>query len=972
MSNDTRNEPAVKPSRADLPAQPISAEVLIEKYAKGDERTIDEVRARVARALAAVEPADRRAHWEARFLQAQQRGFVPAGRIASAAGTDLTATLINCFVQPVGDSIASVDEGHPGIYTALTEAAETMRRGGGVGYDFSRIRPQGAWVGSTRSAASGPISYMRVFDRSCETVESAGSRRGAQMGVLRCDHPDIEQFIHAKDEGDLRNFNVSVGVTDAFMRAVQGDGEVELVHRAEPGPAQKEQGAYRRADGQWVYRKARARELWDQIMRSTYDHAEPGVLFLDRINQDNNLGYCETIAATNPCGEQPLPSYGCCCLGSIDLTHFVTRAFEADAGFDEAGLVEVVRVAVRMLDNVLDATVWPLPQQADEARHKRRVGLGFTGLGDALVMLGLHYDSDAARERARRVAEVMRDAAYEASVELARERGPFPLFNADLYLSAGNFASRLPQPLKERIRQHGLRNSHLLSIAPTGTISLAFADNASNGIEPAFSWTYTRKKRESDGSYKEYAVEDHAWRLHRHLKGADAKLPPAFVSALELSATAHAAMVAAVAPYVDTAISKTVNVPEDYPYADFQDLYLTAWRSGLKGLATYRPNKVLGSVLSVEPSTTAQPAPLRAADDSANQRLKLERLPAPVLTSLRWPSRPELPNGNPAWSFMIQHPHGEFALFVGELPAQAGPDLGLFGKTLPFEAWVNGAEQPRGLAAMAKTLSMDMRANDPQWLELKLDALATVAEERAFEMPFPPHGEKRLFPGVVAATAAVIRWRCEQLGALDGAGSTPVLDAMFSRDEPRTGTNGTLAWAVDVDNPATGEAFTVTLKEVQLPSGEGGLITRPCALGFSGNYPRALDGLARLLSLDMRVIDPAWIGMKLRKLLNVGEPLGHFMAPVPGERRQQVWPSTVAYVARLVIHRYAMLGVLDEQGFPLREMGILQSPSARKATAGGAVAPMAGAPCPECGNATLIHKDGCDFCTACGYVGVCG
>jgi len=480
-------------------------------------------------------------------------------------------------------------------------------------------------------------------------------------------------------------------------------------------------------------------------------------------------------------------------------------------------------------------------------------------------MLGLHYDSDAARERARRIAEVMRDAAYDASVELARERGPFPLFNADLYLSAGNFASRLPQPLKERIRQHGLRNSHLLSIAPTGTISLAFADNASNGIEPAFSWTYTRKKREPDGSYKEYAVEDHAWRLHRHLKGADAKLPAAFVSALELSATAHAAMVAAVAPYVDTAISKTVNVPEDYPYADFQDLYLTAWRSGLKGLATYRPNKVLGSVLSVEPSTTAQPAPLRAADDSANQRLKLERLPAPVLTSLRWPSRPELPNGNPAWSFMIQHPHGEFALFVGELPAQAGPDLGLFGKTLPFEAWVNGAEQPRGLAAMAKTLSMDMRANDPQWLELKLDALATVAEERAFEMPFPPHGEKRLFPGVVAATAAVIRWRCEQLGALEGAGSTPVLDAMFSRDEPRTGTNGTLAWAVDVDNPATGEAFTVTLKEVQLPSGEGGLITRPCALGFSGNYPRALDGLARLLSLDMRVIDPAWIGMKLRQ-----------------------------------------------------------------------------------------------------------
>jgi len=972
MPSKSSSGDAATVARASLPAQPISQEVLLEKYAKGDEQSVEAVRLRVARALAAVEPAAQRAQWEARFVDAQRRGFVPAGRIASAAGTDLTATLINCFVQPVGDSIAQVEDGFPGIYTALTEAAETMRRGGGVGYDFSRIRPKGAWVGSTRSSASGPISYMRVFDRSCETVESAGSRRGAQMGVLRCDHPDIELFIHAKDEGDLKNFNVSVGVTDEFMRAVQDDAEVELVHRAEPGQAQKAEGAFRRADGLWVYRRVRARELWDQIMRSTYDHAEPGVLFLDRINQDNNLRYCETISATNPCGEQPLPPYGCCCLGSIDLTHFVTQPFEADAGFDDAGLAEVAAVAVRMLDNVLDATVWPLPQQQQEAAAKRRIGLGFTGLGDALAMLNLHYDSDAARERARRIAELLRDAAYAASVELARERGPFPLFNADLYLSAGNFASRLPQALKDRIRQHGLRNSHLLSIAPTGTISLAFADNASNGIEPAFSWTYTRKKREPDGSFKEYAVEDHAWRLHRHLKGTDAKLPPAFVSALELSATAHAAMVAAVAPYVDTSISKTVNVPEDYPYADFQDLYLTAWRSGLKGLATYRPNKVLGAVLSVEPATTAQPVPLRAADDGANQRLKLERLPAPVLTSLRWPSRPDLAAGNPAWSFMIQHPHGEFALFVGELPAQAGPDLGLFGKTLPFEVWVNGAEQPRGLAALAKTLSMDMRANDPQWLKLKLDALATVAEERAFEMPFPPHGEKRLFPGVVAATAAVIRWRCEMLGALDGAGSTPVLDAMFSRDEPRTGPHGTLAWSVDVHNPATGEEFALTLKEVQLPSGDGGLSTRPCALGFSGNYPRALDGLARLLSLDMRVIDPAWIGMKLRKLLNVGEPLGHFMAPVPGERRQQVWPSTVAYVARLVIHRYAMLGVLDEQGFPLQEMGILQPPRERKAAVGEAIAPMAGAPCPECGNRTLIHKDGCDFCTACGYVGVCG
>ena len=968
---ETRKSADAPHTQHNLPAQPISEEVLVEKYAKGGERSITAVHARVARALAQAEPAEQRKQWEERFAAALDAGFVPAGRIQSAAGTDLSATLINCFVQPVGDSIAQDDEGHPGIYTALTEAAETMRRGGGVGYDFSRIRPRGAWVGSTQSSASGPVSYMRVFDRSCETVESAGARRGAQMGVLRCDHPDVEEFIHAKDEGDLKNFNISVGVTDAFMEAVQGDAEFELVHRAEPGMAQKAAGAYQKADagghGLWVYRKIRARDLWDQIMRSTYDHAEPGVLFLDHINRDNNLTYCETIASTNPCAEQPLPPYGCCCLGSIDLTRFVRDPFEPNAAFDDAAFVKVAKVATRMLDNVLDVTVWPLPQQQQEARNKRRVGLGFTGLGDALVMLNLRYDTPEARAMARRISETMRDAAYEASSELARERGSFPLFNADLYLSGNTFASRLPQAVKDRIRANGLRNSHLLSIAPTGTISLAFADNASNGIEPAFSWTYTRKKRMPDGSFKEYAVEDHAWRLYRHLKGEKAPLTNAFVTALEMSAKAHEAMVAAVAPCIDTAISKTVNVPADYPYEDFQHLYLDAWQSGLKGLATYRPNAVLGSVLSVAPTAAA---PLQI--DDKNRRLALDRLPAPVLSSLRWPGRPELPGGNPAWTFMINHPFGSFALFVGELAPEGG------GSPQPFEVWVNGAEQPRGLGAMAKTLSMDLRANDPAWLQLKLDALATVAEERSFEMAFPPHGENRLFPGVVAATAAEVRWRCEQLKALPRLGSkapTPVIDAMFSRDEPRTGPSGTLAWSVDVENPATGENFTLTLKEVTLPSHDGGTVTRPCAVGFSGNYPRAMDGLARILSLDMRVIDPAWIGMKLRKLLNYAEPLGHFMAFVPGlphgERRQQVWPSTVAYLARLIIHRYAMLGVLDEQGFPLRDMGVLESPKA----GGNAVttpALQAGSVCPECGNPTVIHKDGCDFCTACGYVGQCG
>ncbi|CAN5201496.1 hypothetical protein BH11PSE9_BH11PSE9_34380 [soil metagenome] len=961
----------IAPTLQNLSAQDISIEVLLEKYAKGQETSIEAVNRRVAHALAQAEVPAQRAQWEARFAEALRAGFVPAGRIQSAAGTELSATLINCFVQPVGDSISQVEDGHPGIYTALTEAAETMRRGGGVGYDFSRIRPRGAWVGSTQSSASGPVSYMRVFDRSCETVESAGARRGAQMGVLRCDHPDIEEFIRAKDGGDLKNFNLSVGVTDAFMEAVQDGTSVKLVHRAEPGVAQKDAGAHQESasdGGLWVYRERPARELWDQIMRSTYDHAEPGVLFLDQINRDNNLSYCESISATNPCAEQPLPPYGCCCLGSIDLTRFVREPFEGAAHFDEAAFAGVARVATRMLDNVLDVTVWPLPQQREEARSKRRIGLGFTGLGDALVMLNLRYETEPARAMAHRIAEAMRDAAYEASVDLAKERGAFPLFNADLYLTGTTFASRLPQALRDRIRAHGLRNSHLLSIAPTGTISLAFADNASNGIEPAFSWRYTRKKRMPDGSLKEYAVEDHAWRLYRHLKGAAVALTPAFVTALELSAQAHEAMVAAVAPCIDTAISKTVNVPADYPYTDFQHLYLDAWQSGLKGLATYRPNSVLGSVLSVTPVAEAEPAaPLRI--DDANRRLALDRLPPPVLSSLRWPGRPDLPSGNPAWTFMVHHPFGDFALFVGELAAADG------GLSQPFEVWVNGAEQPRGLGALAKTLSMDLRANDAAWLQLKLDALATVAEERAFEMPFPPHGERRLFPGVVAATAAVIRWRCEQLKALPSlgcSGPTPVMDAMFSVTEPLTGPSGTLAWAVDIDNPATGEKFTLTLKEVTLPGPDRAAVTRPCAVGFSGNYPRALDGLARLLSLDMRVIDPAWIGMKLRKLLNYAEPLGHFMAFVPGlprgERRQQTWPSTVAYMARLIIHRYAMLGVLDEQGFPLRDMGVLEA----SGEANDRASVMAGRVCTECGNATVIHRDGCDFCTACGDVGQCG
>ena len=944
-------------SRLAIPDQQVSIDVLLEKYAKGGEQTVDEVRKRVAKALAAIEKDP--AHWENEFFHALRGGFIPGGRVNSAAGTDLKATLINCFVQPVGDSVSQAVDGKPGIYVALMEAAETMRRGGGVGYDFSSIRPKGAYVKGTHSSASGPISYMRVFDRSCETVESAGARRGAQMGILRCDHPDVEEFIHAKDHGDLKNFNVSVAVTDAFMRAVESDGPWELVHKAKPR-GKDGVAPVQRADGNWVYTTEKARDLWQQIMQSTYHHAEPGVVFIDRMNEDDNLSYCETIEATNPCGEQPLPSYGCCCRGSINLTRFVVDAFTPKARFDFGAFGRVVRPSVRMLDNVLDVTVWPLELQHKEAQAKRRVGLGFTGLGDTLIMLGLKYDTEEARVMGAKIAEAMRDESYAASAEIAKEKGAFPLFDAAQYLAEPRFASRLPDQVKQDIARHGMRNSHLLSIAPTGTISLAFADNASNGIEPPYSWTYQRKKREADGSKKTYDVEDYAWRLYKHIGGDVEKLPPQFVTALEISALDHMRMVAVVAPFVDSAISKTVNVPEDYPYAQFESLYMEAWKAGLKGITTYRPNAVLGSVLSVGTETKpaqAQPNDLDTSD--VDRRIRLDAAPEPALCSLRWPGRPGLPGGNPSWTYMVESPFGRFAIFVGHVEN---------GTQYPFEVWVNGNEQPRGIGAVAKTLSMDMRAQDKKWLRTKLDMLARSGGD-AFGCALPPEGKVTRVPSVVAAFARIVRFRVDQLGALKhDDGKSPVLDALFAKKEPKTGTDGTMSWTVDILNPVSGDDFVLMLKELVLPNGQ----RRPYSVWLAGVYPRALDGLCKLLSLDMRVIDPAWIGMKLRKLLSYDEPLGDFMARVPGEDRQQNFPSTVAYMARLIIHRFAMLGILDERGFPVTDMGVLEMPEEDRRGSDYALKPVHGKPCKECGNAAVIKKDGCEFCTACGAIGACG
>jgi len=956
------------PESLELASQQVSHDVLLEKYAKGDETSIEDLRRRVARVLAMTETDPER--WNEVFYRAQGEGFIPAGRINSAAGTDLCATLINCFVQPVGDSITEVVDDKPGIYTALAEAAETMRRGGGVGYDFSAIRPKGAFVRGTHSRASGPISYMRVFDRSCETVESAGSRRGAQMGVLRCDHPDIMEFVHAKDTtGELTNFNISVAVTDTFMRAVENDEEFELVHKVEPGEDLKQGGAYRREDGLWVYRKINARELWSDITASTYDHAEPGVLFIDRMNRDNNLHYCEVIEASNPCGEQPLPSYGCCCLGSLNLTCFVREPFTNQARFDYDAFTRVIEPAVRMLDNVLDVTVWPLPQQKREADNKRRIGLGFTGLGDALVMLGLRYDTNEARAMAARVAEHLRDTAYRASIALAREKGAFPLFDADRYLASG-FAQRLPEDIRAQIREHGIRNSHLLSIAPTGTISLAFADNASNGIEPPYSWTYRRIKRMPDDSSRVYTVEDHAYRLYRQGGGDVNHLSDAFVTALQISALDHMRMLQAVQPYIDTSISKTVNVPEDYNFDDFRDLYLEAWRSGLKGLATFRPNTITGAVLQTgEGKEDEKTQPQDFDESDPDRRISLDHIPKPALASLRWPGRPVLPNGNPAWTYMVEHPNGtKFALFVGHIE---NGRLAGDSKVYPFEVWVNGAEQPRGLGALAKTLSMDMRANDRAWLKHKLESLMKASGDDAFALPMPPDGKPRWVPSLVSAVATLINYRLEELGVFAQAeDEKPVLDALMSPKEPKTGTDGTMSWTVDIYNPATGDDFVLGLKELVLPGGQ----RCPYSVWLAGEYPRSLDGLCKVLSFDMRVVDPAWIGAKLRKLLNYPEPQGDFLAWVPGKKRQQSWPSTIAYMARLIIHRFAMLGILDEEGYPVEPMGILDLPEGvvplQRAAGAQEVTP--GKRCQTCGAYAVIRKDGCDFCTACGELGGCG
>ncbi len=549
------------------------------------DKTVADTWARIAHALAEGEAPEARAVWAERFEGAlRDFEFLPAGRVIAGAGTGRNVTLFNCFVM------GTIPDDMSGIFAHLREAALTMQQGGGIGYDFSTLRPKGAPVKGVGADASGPLSFMDVWDAMCRTIMSAGSRRGAMMGTMRCDHPDIEAFIEAKREpGRLRMFNLSVLVTDAFMQAVKDGGPWEL-----------------KFDGT-TFRTVEARELWDRIMRATYAYAEPGVIFIDRINRANNLHYAETIAATNPCGEQPLPPYGACLLGSFNLARLVREPFTENARLDIERLREVVPLAVRMLDNAIDVSRFPLDAQAEEARAKRRIGLGVTGLADALIMCRARYGSDAAIRLAGEWMREIERAAYLASAELAAEKGAFPLYDADKYL-AGEMIGKLDADVRAAIEKHGIRNALLTSIAPTGTISL-FADNVSSGLEPVFSFSYTRHILQPDGSRKDEEVSDYAYRLFRRIFGEKAELPSYFVDAQRLTPPEHVVMQAAIQKYVDSSISKTINVPADIDFEAFKDVYAQAYELGCKGCTTYRPNDVTGAVLEVrkpEPEVAAE------------------------------------------------------------------------------------------------------------------------------------------------------------------------------------------------------------------------------------------------------------------------------------------------------------------------------------------------------------------------------
>ena len=701
------------------------------------DRTVEDSWRRIARALAEVEKEP--AVWEERFYGALAGfKFLPAGRITAGAGTGRNVTLFNCFVM------GTVPDSMGGIFDGLKEAALTMQQGGGIGYDFSTIRPRGAEVKGVAADASGPLSFMDVWDAMCRTIMSAGSRRGAMMATMRCDHPDVEAFIEAKkDPARLRMFNLSVLVTDPFMDAVKADGPWELVF-----------------DGR-VYRTVQARDLWNKIMRNTYDFAEPGVIFIDRINKANNLGYVETIAATNPCGEQPLPPYGACLLGSINMATLVTAPFTAQAEMDPKALADLVRLAVRMMDNVVDASRFPLPQQEAEARAKRRIGLGVTGLADALLMLGLRYGSPEAAAQTEKWMHAIARASYLASVDLAKEKGAFPLFDAKGYLASGNMM-QMDADVRDAIATHGIRNALLTSIAPTGTISL-YAGNVSSGIEPVFAYGYTRKVLQKDGSRTEEEVVDYAVRLWRELKG-DAPLPDYFVNAQTLPPLDHVRMQAAAQKWVDSSISKTINCPEDISFDAFKEVYMAAWDQGCKGCTTYRPNDVTGSVLSVSESSDKTPSEAPAQAQGGEVIYLSEPL-----------ERPAALEGH---TYKVKWPGSEHALYI------TINDVVISGHRRPFEVFINSKnmEHFAWTVALTRMISAVFRRGGD---------ISFVVEE--LKAVFDPRGgawmEGRYIPSILAAIGGVIERHLIAIGFIEGEGlglkSDPKAEVMVVGGSPR-------------------------------------------------------------------------------------------------------------------------------------------------------------------------------------------
>jgi len=713
------------------------------------DRDVTDSWSRVALALAEAEAPGRWVAHAKDFAHALAgHKFLPAGRILAGAGTGRSVTLFNCFVM--GTIADSMD----GIFSALREAALTLQQGGGIGYDFSSLRPKGAAVAGVGADASGPVSFMDVWDAMCRTIMSAGSRRGAMMATLAVNHPDIEEFITAKrTPGRLSNFNLSVLVSDAFMAAVKADADWPLTFAGK------------------TYRTVRAKALWDSIMRSTYDFAEPGVIFIDRINRENNLGYCETISATNPCGEQPLPPYGACLLGSINLARLVHRPFESDAAVDLEELEQLVATAVRMMDNAIDVSRFPLEAQAHEARAKRRIGLGVTGLADALIFCRVKYGSPKSLELIRIWLSTISHAAYRASVELAKEKGRFPLYDMNPYLSRPHIQA-LPPDIYNAIAAHGIRNSLLTSIAPTGTISL-FAGNVSSGIEPVFAFSYQRKILQSDGSRREETVEDYAVRAFRAKFGNDAALPDYFVTAQTIAPSDHLAVQAACQPYIDSAISKTINVPAAISFEDFSHVYLEAYEMGCKGCTTYRPNAVTGSVLSVE-------EPGHAMAETAEPELPLPA-PAPKFETrvekggVVYMTRPlDRPEELPGHTYKIKWLDTDHAFYI------TINDIEKDGRRRPFEIFINS----KNMEAYAWTLALTRmisavfrRGGDVSFVVEELKAI------------FDPRGGQwmngRYVPSLLAAIGEVIERHMIDIGFMGRSGPSILPDAKIPMEGAR-------------------------------------------------------------------------------------------------------------------------------------------------------------------------------------------